>query len=227
MPSQGKAAWNKEYYKKNADDILYRAKQERKVAKRIPCPCKEYGYYKDTKACKRVHFKTQVHQLYERKMRCVKILTNDFNYPQHKAEKRVDREIQKKCGLEYVGKVALKNLTNFEYELRDTYIKHLENENKPKPPVDKNIVLEKTELESQPLQQPVANPLVLLPVTAKNAIIPEYDGQGFDPMGLIRPLGWENDVPEKELERADNRLRSAEEVANDPNMSAFNNMGLE
>mgnify|MGYP003676589230 FL=1 len=226
MPSQGKAAWNKEYYKKNADDILYRAKQERKVAKRIPCPCKEYGYYKDTKACKRVHFKTQVHQLYERKMRCVKILTNDFNYPQHKAEKRVDREIQKKCGLEYVGKVALKNLTNFEYELRDRFVAHLENKNKPKPPVDKNIVIEKTELESQPLQQPVANPLTLLPVTEKNAIIPKHDGQGFDPMGLIRPLGWENDVPEKEIVHLTRELRPSE-IAGDPSLYTFNKLGYE
>ena len=232
MPSQGKAAWNKEYYAKNADDILYRAKQERKVAVKIPCPCKENGYYKNIKSCKRLHFKTHVHQVYERKLRCVKILTDDFNYMPQKSTLRVDKEIQRKCGLEYTSKAAIKCLADYEFKLREQYIAHLENEDKPKDkpkdtPVTKNIMINKTELEQQPLQPPIANPLILLPVTKKNAIIPAHDGQGFDPMGLIRPLGWENDIPEDEPRPSKWREPLETKPEDDPNVIAFNKLGLE
>ena len=207
MPSEGKAAWNKEYYKKNADDILYRAKQERKAAKTIFCPCSETSFYKDVKDNKRKHFATLKHRSYEQKLVCVKILTRDFKYKEDEAKLKVDKQITNKCGDTYLGKEALKQLVKFEFELRDKFILHKENKDKPndspfkKESPFKNIVMKKEEIDAQPLQQPIANPLILLPVTAKNAIIPEHDGQGFDPLKLIKPLGWENDVPEREPPR--------------------------
>ena len=193
MPSEGRAAWNKEYYAKNADDILYRAKQSRKVAKTISCPCADYARYKDIPDNKRKHFASKIHQSYKQKMLCVKILTDDFNHTREDALMNVESRAKKKCGAEYTGKAGLNCFIDYEFVLRKQFINHKKN---TEAPVTKNIVIEKKELEQQPLQPPIANPLILLPVTQKNAIIPAHDGQGFDPMGLIRPLGWENDVPE-------------------------------
>ena len=96
MPSKGKEVWNKNYYGKNADDILYNRKVNYKNAETISCPCGEFARYKDTTSARTKHFNTLIHKIYEKKQEIAEIMNRQLKYSKQKADAFIDERLEKK-----------------------------------------------------------------------------------------------------------------------------------
>ena len=93
MPSKGKSVWNKDYYEKNSEDILYRKRVLWKEAKTINCKCGEHARYKDTTTARNRHFKTLNHKVWVKKQEIYDLMTTRMNYSQPRAEEMVEERL--------------------------------------------------------------------------------------------------------------------------------------
>ena len=137
MP-KSRAEINAEYYAKNADDILYRKKQERKNEKTIKCKCGDRAQYKDNNSSRNAHFRTQGHKIWEMKQEIIVLLTGFFKYSQVKAEQLIEDRLYKKKA--FTSKDILIALMKYKMDCVDG----IDNYNKPKKPEPKNEVVEET-----------------------------------------------------------------------------------
>ena len=162
MPSKGRSVWNKDYYAKNADEILYRKRIEWKEAKTIDCKCGEFARYKDTTSARNQHFKTGTHKIWAKKQEIIKLMTQKpINYSLVKAENFIVVRLDKTRAR------TQKDQFNVLCKLLMECINGID---KPKKPEPINVVVEKTA------------PINLYGSTEKPYIPPSAD---FDPLALM------------------------------------------
>jgi len=164
MPSKGRAEYNKEYYAKNCDDILYRRKCEWKDAPKIRCKCAEFAHYKDTKGDKARHFKTKKHRIWEKKQDIIRLMTGKkINKSQQYAEEFIERRLETKK-----ARTPQEQL-DVLYRLVTECINAIDGKPKPKPnPEPLNVIVEEP-------KEVVEHPVHIPPSAA------------FDPMSLAIP----------------------------------------
>tara|TARA_R100000541_G_scaffold6558_1_gene14157 strand:- start:74 stop:595 length:522 start_codon:yes stop_codon:yes gene_type:complete len=153
MPRKSREEYNKEYYAKNCDDILYRAKELRKDEKTIKCKCSEYGRYKDNTSARNAHFKTTSHRIWLKKQEIYELMTKQLNYSQLKAEAYVEDRLDKKKAK--TPKDQLEVLKKYKMACIDGIQLKLDEENDPS---NKVIVLEVEETQVAPTEKPYIPP---------------------------------------------------------------------
>ena len=164
MPSKGRSEWNKDYYEKNADDILYRKRSLWKEAKTIKCKCGDRAQYKDTTTARNRHFKSLNHKVWVKKQEIFELMTTRMKYSQLEAEERVEERLFNKKAR------TPRNQLEILISYKLACIKGLDNYNKPKQPEPENVVVEKTA------------PINLYGSTEKPYIPPSAS---FDPLDLM------------------------------------------
>jgi len=166
MPSKGRAEYNKEYYAKNCDDILYRRKCEWKDAPKIRCKCAEFAHYKDTKGDKARHFKTKKHRVWEKKQEIIRLMTENnavFKRSQQSAEGFIEYQLEKAKARNPQEQLDVL------YKLVNKCIDAIDGKPKPKPnPEPLNVIVEEP-------KEVVEHPVHIPPSAA------------FDPMSLAIP----------------------------------------
>tara|TARA_R100001198_G_scaffold55115_1_gene31240 strand:+ start:1398 stop:1928 length:531 start_codon:yes stop_codon:yes gene_type:complete len=166
MPSKGKSEWNKNYYAKNADEILYRKRSLWKEAKTIKCKCGDRAQYKDTTSARNQHFKTLTHKIWEKKQEIINLMMThkSIKRSQLHAENFIVARLEKKRARTLQDQFD--ELCNLLMECIDG----IDNYNKPKQAEPVNVVVEEKA------------PINLYGSTEKPYIPPSAE---FDPLALM------------------------------------------
>ena len=163
MPSKGRSVWNKDYYAKNADEILYRKRSLWKESATIKCECGDRAQYKDNNSSRNQHFKTITHKIWAKKQEIINLMTTH-----HKIKRsQLYAENFIAVRLEKTRARTLKDQFNVLCKLLMECINGID---KPKNPEPENVVVEKTA------------PINLYGSTEKPYIPPSAD---FDPLALM------------------------------------------